>query len=492
MTGAKENIYSAVTETQSTPSIIPIILSGGSGSRLWPVSRASKPKQFLKFNTRYSLIQQTALRCKTQQFDARPIIVCAQAHRFLIAQAMQEIGMKADIVLEPGPRDTCAAIAAGCLKARQRCHDGLVLVLACDHIIPEQQPFVDAIQAAIGDAFFGNLVTFATRPKSAACGYGYILPGKRLRKNGCFQVNRFVEKPGSKRAQKLVNEGYLWNSGNFLFTANAFMKELQFHNPQIFDAVGKAFDNAATDLDFLRLNKRDFLRSPAISVDYAVMTKTTRAAVYPIDYAWRDIGSWASVWQASQKTKDGNAIIGDGHIIDGNNNLVHSEDKLTALVGVDGLAVITTRDAVLVTSQDCTQNVKQLVIDLKAKGRSEANDALEIFRPWGNYERLDMGAGYQVKRLVINPGGIVSLQKHQHRSEHWIVVEGNPEFSVGENVRTLMPNQSIFAPPGIKHRIANRGEQPVVLIEVQSGDYIDEGDIIRFDDVYNRTTVVES
>ncbi len=466
--------------------IIPIILSGGSGTRLWPLSRESKPKQFLSFGGDHSLIQDTALRCQGEIFDPRPILVCAESHRFLIAEDMRDIDVEADILLEPLRRNSCAAIAAGCLSALQRTSDAVVLVLAADHAIPDQQAFANAVSSALGDAENGNLVTFGIKPTKPATGYGYILPGRLLAKDGCSTVKAFVEKPDRETALDYLKDGYLWNSGNFLFRAQSFIDELARLEPEILAAVRKAYEKAGRDLDFLRLDADAFKQSPSISVDYAVMERTDKAAVFPVDYKWSDVGSWEAVWEVMPKSDQGNVTIGDGEIVNGTNNLVHSRGKLTTLVGVDNIAVVSTRDAVLVTSKAEAENVKKLVINLQKNGRTEANEALQIFRPWGNYECLDIGNGYQVKRIVVTPGGTLSLQKHRHRAEHWVVVQGKAEVTIDDNIQILEPNQSVYVPLGSVHRLANREAEPVVLIEVQSGDYLGEDDIIRLEDVYNR------
>ena len=466
--------------------IIPVILSGGSGTRLWPLSRESKPKQFLSFGGEHSLIQETALRCQSDIFDPKPIFVCAESHRFLIAEDLRNIGVDADILLEPARRNSCAAITAGCLTALKRDADAAVLVLAADHQIPDLEAFSNAVAAASKDAGAGHLVTFGIKPTKPATGYGYILPGLRIGDENCFNIEQFVEKPDYETAEQYLQNGYLWNSGNFLFTAQAFIDEMKLLAPEILDAVSKAHAMATTDLDFLRLEKMSFERSPSISVDYAIMERTDKAAVFPVDYSWSDVGSWDAVWEVSDKDSNGNVVIGDAKIIGGRNNLVHSADKLTTLVGVSDVAVVSTTDAVLVTARSEAENVKQLVTSLQDNGRVEANEALKIFRPWGNYERLDMDDRYQVKRIVVAPGGVLSLQKHRHRAEHWVVVSGNPEVTINDSIETLEPNQSVYVPLGAVHRLANHGKEPVVLIEVQTGDYLGEDDIIRLEDVYNR------
>jgi len=464
--------------------IIPVILSGGSGTRLWPVSRGSKPKQFLKFGTQHSLLQNTLLRCQAEPFDDMPIIVGASGHRFLIAQDLQEIGMSADIVLEPAARSSCAAIAVACLQAAKRAQDAIVLVLAADHHIPGKDAFVRAVEAALEDVAGGHLMTFGITPDQPATGYGYILPGERL--TASHRIDRFIEKPDLKQAEELVASGFLWNSGNFVFRVDAFLAELQRHQPAVLAAVSAALDKARTDLDFLRLDEETFCTSPRVAVDNAIFERTDKAAVLPVDYDWSDIGSWDALIKVLPADANENVTVGDAAIVDGRRNVVHSEDKLTALLGVDDLAVISTRDVVLVMAKSRAEDVRSLVETLTASGRSEANEAMQIFRPWGNYERLESAAGYQVKRITVKPGGVLSLQSHQHRAEHWVVVDGCAEATIEDAVCTLEANQSVYVPAGSRHRLANRSSDPLVLIEVQTGSYLGEDDITRFDDVYGR------
>jgi mannose-1-phosphate guanylyltransferase/mannose-6-phosphate isomerase len=470
--------------------IIPIILSGGSGTRLWPLSRASKPKQFLNFGTRNTLFQNTVLRCRSDIFDARPIVVGAEAHRFLIAEDLLEIGVSADILLEPAPRNSCAAIAAGCLAALSRCRDALVLVLAADHHIPDAAAFSSAAAAGTELAGQGMLVTFGIRPSRPSTAYGYIRPGAAL--GAAMTVEAFVEKPSEAEAVHHIASGCLWNSGNFLFRADVFMDELERLQPEIGNSVRASFDGAARDLDFLRLAARAFAESPSISVDYAVMEKTDKSVVLPVDYEWSDVGSWSAVRDVLEQDAHGNAVIGEAAIIDGSNNLVHSAGILTTLVGIEDAVVVSTRDCVLVVSRERTEDVKGLVARLKADGRVEADEDLQMFRPWGNYERLDIGTGYQVKRIVVKPGGALSLQKHRHRAEHWVVVEGEAEVTVDQTIRTIAANESIYVPVGSVHRLVNRTAKPVVLIEVQTGSYFGEDDIIRLEDCYNRVAQAEA
>ncbi len=402
--------------------IIPIILSGGSGTRLWPLSRGSKPKQFLKFGANHSLLQNTVLRCRDDQFDSRPIIVGSREHRFLIALDLREIGIEADILLEPVARSSCAAIAAGCLQAASRSQDAAVLVLAADHHIPDSVAFAKAVSNALEDVAQGFLMTFGITPDQPATGYGYIMPGKPL--CAARRIENFVEKPGHERAKQLVSEGYLWNSGNFLFRVDAFINELKHYQPDIFSAVSKAFADARSDLDFLRLDEAAFAAAPRVPVDNAIFEHTDKAAVLPVDYVWSDVGSWDELVKVLPADDNENVTIGDVAIVNGRGNVVHSDGKLTALLGVDDMVVVSTRDVVLVMAKSHAEDVKALVESLTASGRREANEAMQIFRPWGNYERLESAEGYQVKRITVKPGGVLSLQSHQHRAEHWVVVEG--------------------------------------------------------------------
>ena len=353
--------------------IIPIVLSGGAGVRLWPLSRAAKPKQFLKIGGEQSLIQQTLMRCSGSVFDARPIIVSGESQRFLIAEDLRRIGRVAEIILEPLRRDSCAAVAAGCFAALKRSPSAMVLVLAADHHISETEKFVDAVVQAQHDALQGYLVTFGVQPRSAATGYGYIKPAAFLRVAGSRTIEKFVEKPNSETAQRYLQEGYLWNSGNFLFLASAFLDELKRHAPAVFEAVKASVDHAEYDVDFVRLDAADFANSPQISVDYAVMEKTSKAAVYAVNYSWNDIGTWDSVHDILPQDIDHNAIDGRGIVVEGKKNLVHSTAQLTTLVGVDDLIVITTSDAVYVGRRDQSEKLKKLVAELKFRGFPEAD-----------------------------------------------------------------------------------------------------------------------
>ena len=469
--------------------IIPIILSGGAGTRLWPVSRQSKPKQFLSFGSEHSLFQETVLRCRSDLFDPRPIIVGSDNHRFLLAEDLLEIGVEADILLEPVARNSCAAIVAGTLQALRRSTNARVLVLAADHFIPDVNAFVAAVDAVSDDIEAGHLVTFGVRPTQPSTAYGYILPGHSLG-NAC-KVDRFVEKPDHEHARRYVVDGYLWNSGNFAFRADVLIDEVGRYEPGTLKAVTKAHQGATSDLDFLRLDADAFGASPSIAFDYAVMERTDMAAVMPVNYAWSDVGSWSAVSSTVEADDDGNAVVCSGVVVDGRNNVIHSEDRLTTVIGAEDMVVVTTRDCVLVMPKDRAEDVKPLVARLEREAWTEATEALKIFRPWGNYERLDFDDGYQVKRIFVKPGGVLSLQKHRHRAEHWIVVQGSPDVEIDGAKRIMEPNQSVYVPLGAVHRLSNRGEEPVVLIEVQTGSYLGEDDIIRLEDCYNRNDRAE-
>ncbi len=421
-------------------------------------------------------------------FDRKPIIIGANDHRFLIAEDLNTLAIEADIILEPMQRNSCAAIVAGCLQALERDENSIVLVLAADHAINDQAGFEQTIENAIQAAQQGHLITFGIKPDYPATGYGYILPSETMLDEGGNQVLSFVEKPDEALALKYMEEGYLWNSGNFMFRADCFLEEAGRHVPEVVEAVTKAHLKKKADLDFLRLDEKSFEVSPSISVDYAIMEKTEKAVVFAASHDWSDIGTWNSVWRNLPKDEADNVMLGDVIVKDGSNNLVHSRDRLTTLLGVDDTIVVATRDVVFVGSQSESEAIKELVEKLKSEGRDEADTALQVYRPWGNYEQLDNGDGYQVKRIIIKPAGVLSLQKHKHRAEHWVVVQGTPEITIDDKVQTLKPNQSIYIPLGSVHRLANRTLEPVVIIEVQTGDYLGEDDIIRLEDDYNRNS----
>lgn len=460
--------------------IIPVILSGGSGTRLWPLSRNAKPKQFLSFGGGPTLIQQTALRCQGEGFDPKPIFVAAEAHRFMVVEAAAEINIQADIVLEPMRRDSCAAIVAGALQAYARKKDALILVLAADHHIPDVAEFQKAVRSAAPAAADGWLVTFGIRPKSPHTGYGYILPGASTGAGPVVKVSRFVEKPNLKTADTYVTQGYLWNSGNFLFKASVFLDEARKLVPGIVQAVDASLRHAQPDLSFLRLMSDDFAKAPQISVDFAIMEKTDRAAVLPVDYAWSDIGSWEAVAKSGAADTSGNVVVGRGVAEASRNVMIHSEGKLTTVLGLEDVVVVSTRDAILVAAKSATEKVKDLVAHLAGLGHREAEESHMQYRPWGHREMLDEGEGYLVRRIHVLPGGVISRQSHADRAEHWIVVQGEAAALVDGQVHHLEHNQSLMVPAGTVHQVSNEGAGPLILIEVHTGARLDEGDVRRF------------
>ncbi len=428
------------------------------------------------------------LRCDGPLFDGRAIVVAASDHRFLVAEHISEIGREADILLEPVARNSCAAIIAGCLQAISRDPEAVVVVLAVDHQVNDQSGFVETIENAVFAAEHCLLVTFGIEPSHPATGCGYIqtVQDEVQEYGGAFPVSRFIEKPDKSTAESYLEDGYFWNSGNFMFKASALLEEAKMLAPDIYERVDAAFENRVQDLDFIRLEENAFQRSPAISIDYAIMEKTQKAVMVPALHDWSDIGTWQSVWKSLPKSEDENAVFGDAVVLDGTRNLVHSPGKLTTLVGVDNLVVVTTADAVLVARQDRGEDIKHLVETLEKSDRSEATAARMVYRPWGNYDVLDTGEGYKVKRIEIKSGGVLSLQLHQHRAEHWVLVSGELEVTLAENVKVLKPNQSVYIDRAVVHRLANRGTDIAVLIEVQTGNYLGEDDIERLEDQYNR------
>ncbi|KRA30251.1 mannose-1-phosphate guanyltransferase [Rhodanobacter sp. Root627] len=467
--------------------LIPLILSGGSGTRLWPVSRKNLPKQFLALAGQGTLFQQAIARTRQLPQVAAPIVVASDDHRFLAADQLLEAGIDdATIVLEPLARNTAPAIALGALQAIDRDADAVLLVLPADHLIGDTVAFAAAVEKALPLARQGWLVTFGIRPDRPETGFGYIRHGEAV--GDGYHVDQFVEKPDLATAKSYVDDGgYDWNSGMFLFKASRYLEELAAHAPAMLAAVREAHAKASVDLDFVRVDRDAFARVPDDSIDYAVMEKTRRAAVIPVSCAWSDIGSWSALWQTSVHDAQGNAHDGDTLAIDTRNSLLRSHDRhLLATVGVDDLIVVTTPDATLVAHRDAAQDVKKIVEKLKAAGRSEHSLHRVVHRPWGKYDSLEEGERFQVKRIVVKPGASLSLQKHHHRAEHWIVVSGTAEVTCDDKVFLLGENQSTYIPLGSKHRLRNPGKLPLELIEVQSGSYLGEDDIVRFDDVYGR------
>jgi len=467
--------------------LIPLILSGGSGTRLWPVSRKNLPKQFLALAGQGTLFQQAIARTRQLPQVAPPIVVASDDHRFLAADQLLEAGIDdATIVLEPLARNTAPAIALGALQAIDRDADAVLLVLPADHLIGDAAAFAAAVEKALPLANQGWLVTFGIRPERPETGFGYIRHGDAV--GDGYHVDQFVEKPDLATAQSYVADGgYDWNSGMFLFKASRYLDELGTHAPDMLAAVREAHAKASVDLDFVRVDRDAFARVPDDSIDYAVMEKTRRAAVIPVSCAWSDIGSWSALWQTAAHDAQGNAREGDTLPINTRNSLLRSHDRhLLATVGVDDLIVVTTPDATLVAHREAAQDVKKIVEQLKAAGRSEHSLHRVVHRPWGNYDSLEEGERFQVKRIVVKPGASLSLQKHHHRAEHWIVVSGTAEVTCDDKVFLLGENQSTYIPLGSKHRLRNPGKLPLELIEVQSGSYLGEDDIVRFDDVYGR------
>ena len=462
--------------------IIPVILSGGSGTRLWPMSRKAYPKQLLKLVGDNTMLQETALR--VGHLDA-PIIVCNNDHRFMVAEQMQSVNITAEsIILEPIARNTAPAIALAAIKAMQVDDEAIIAVFPADHLIKDVDAFRSALDLAIEQASADKLVTFGIVPDAPETGFGYI---KAAKKEGDAAVEGFVEKPDLATAKEYVACGeYFWNSGMFVFKAKVFLSELEKNQPAMVTACMAAIDKAQEDLDFLRVDEKSFAQSPDDSIDYAVMEKTAKAWMVPLDAKWSDLGSWSSLWEVSEKDANQNVALGDVIVEDCAGCLFQSETQLIAAIGLEDIVVIDTQDAVLVAHKDRVQDVKKVVDKLKETGRTEHLLHREVFRPWGSYDSIENGERYQVKRIVVKPGCSLSLQMHHHRAEHWIVVSGTAEVEVDEVKRLLSENESVYIPLGAVHRLTNPGKLNLELIEVQSGSYLGEDDIVRFEDVYGR------
>jgi len=466
--------------------IIPVLLAGGAGTRLWPVSRDALPKQFLPLVGDRSTYQQTLERVADQTLFAPPIVITGPDFHFFARRQAEEIGIDVTVVVEPLRRDSGPAIAAATAVARQRDPDAVVLALAADHVVLDVEDFHAACRAGREAAEEGFIITFGIRPTEPKTSYGYIRQGEALGPQGVRRVTAFVEKPDAATAARYVTEGYLWNSGNFLFRADVLLGEISRHSAEMSVAIEEAVAGATDDLGFLRLDPQAFARAPQISIDYAVMEKTDRAAVVEGRFRWSDIGSWDAILDIAPRDAAGNATYGETVAIDAHNCVIHADGRLAAVVGIDDMVVVSTADAVLVTPRARAQDVKNLVSTLKAAHRPEATKHRRVHRPWGYYESIDLGERFQVKRIVVTPGGLLSLQKHHHRAEHWVVVRGTAEVTMGAEVTSVHENESVFIPIGTVHRLANRGRIPLELIEVQTGSYLGEDDIVRLDDVYNR------
>ncbi len=469
--------------------LVPVILSGGSGTRLWPLSRELYPKQLLSLVGKGTMLQETLARLQGVKEVNAPVVVCNESHRFLVAEQLRQINSSAAaILLEPVGRNTAPAVAVAALaalKASKNGDDPILLVLPADHVIREVKSFQTAVQQGFKAAQQGQLVTFGVVPNKPETGYGYIRRGEGA--GDVYPVAEFVEKPNLATAQEYVASGrYYWNSGMFMFRAKSFLDELKAFAPAMYAACEQAFAVAKQDLDFTRLPTTEFAACPSDSIDYAVMEKTKKAVVVPLDAGWSDVGSWSALHEAIAADADGNVSIGDVLSSDSHGCYLHSTSRLVATVGLKDHVVIETKDAVMVAPKDRVQDVKNLVNELKKQGRYETSLHRQVYRPWGSYDSIDSGERFQVKRLIVNPGATLSLQMHHHRAEHWVVVSGTARITCEDKVFLLEENQSTYIPVGAKHRIDNPGKIPLHIIEVQSGTYLGEDDIVRFEDVYGR------
>jgi mannose-1-phosphate guanylyltransferase/mannose-6-phosphate isomerase len=466
--------------------IIPLIMCGGAGTRLWPASREGRPKQFLPLFGQHSTFQETMRRVSDAAIFGRPIVITNARYRFVVAEQLATIGAEADILLEPARRDSGPAIAAGAAFASRRDGDPVIVALAADHMVGDPAAFVAACRTAGAAAEAQRIVTFGVRPDRPATEYGYIRPGGALGSD-VLGVEAFVEKPDAAAAARYVAEGYLWNCGNFVFRAGLFLDEYRKFEADSCAAVVAAIAGAGADLGFVTLDAKEFARARAVSVDYAVMEKTARAAVLPVDFGWSDVGSWQAVWDLAAKDAGGNAVKGEAVFVDASGSYVASDKALVALLGVRDLVVVATEDAILVADRARVGDIRKVVERLKQAAPKVTEDHLKVHRPWGSYQSLDQGDRYQVKRIVVAPGGRLSLQMHHHRAEHWVVVRGTARVTVDADVKTIHENESTYIPIGARHRLENPGKIDLELIEVQSGSYLGEDDIVRFDDDYHRS-----
>jgi mannose-1-phosphate guanylyltransferase / mannose-6-phosphate isomerase len=475
-------------EAASRGLIHPVILCGGSGTRLWPASRESYPKQFITLVGEGSTFQATVDRVSDATAFAAPTVITAAEARFLVAEQLAQAGRRAEILLEPERRDSAAAVAVAALHAATADEQAVVLILAADHVIGDAPAFVEACRTAAEGARAGLIMTLGVEPTFPATGYGYIHRGEpAAQAPEAYRIARFNEKPNAATAADYIAQGALWNSGYFLFRADVMLDELRAHAPAVVAAAEAALAAAVTDLDFVRLDPTAFGLAPKISIDYAVMERTERAGVVPVSFPWSDIGTWEALWDASPRDAAGNALKGRVSLIDTRDSLVHSEGEiLTTVVGLSDVVVVTTPDAVLVTAKAHSDKVKDLVAALRREAHAEADEHRRMFRPWGWYQRIDIGTRFQVKRIQVTPGGRLSLQKHFHRAEHWVVVRGTAEVTVDERVVLVHENEAVYLPIGSVHRLANPGKIPLELIEVQVGSYTGEDDIVRMEDVYGR------
>lgn len=467
--------------------IIPVILSGGSGTRLWPLSRKQYPKQYLTLAGDNTMLQETILRLSGLDNLADPIIICNADHRFLVAEQCQKIDIKnPTILLEPVGRNTAPAIAAGALQSLKQTDDSVLLVLSADHVIQNVEAFYQAINVAISQAQEGKLATFGIVPTDANTGYGYILSSSE-NIDGAYEVEEFIEKPDFATAEKYLDKGNcLWNSGMFMFKANTLIEELTIYSPDIVKLVRDAVNNATKDLDFIRLDKQAFESSPSDSIDYGLLEKSDNVVVVPLDASWSDVGSWSTLYDIGVKDRSGNVLKGDTTVKDTTNTYIYASHHMVTTVGVDNLIVIDTPDATLIGSQDKAHEVKSIVESLEKKGRDEAHFNRKVYRPWGWYDTIEVGKHFQVKRLNIKPGARLSLQMHHMRAEHWVIVSGQATVTNGEDLITLGEGQSTYIPIGTMHGLENKTIEQLEIIEVQSGSYLGEDDIVRFEDIYGR------
>ena len=475
--------------------LLPIILCGGTGTRLWPLSRKSFPKQYLSINNNKnsSFLQVTVQRIKNLENAENPIVICNEEHRFITAEQLRQVNIKpSSIILEPSSQNTAPAITAAALKAISSGNDPILLILPSDHQITNDKTFLDSVDKAKTATIEGNIVTFGIKPSNPATGFGYIKSKNCLNNNfsGPYQIESFIEKPNKELAEKLYQDKtYSWNSGIFMAKASILIKELEIFSPEIVLNCKESLRNKINDLDFERLDKNSFQKCPNISIDKAIMEKTSRGVVFPLQIKWSDIGSWKSFWENSSKDIMGNVLIGDSIEINSKNCLINSTSRLTVGLNVEDLIIVETNDAVLVTKRCESENVKALVNYLKSNNRSESEENRKVYRPWGNFVSVDNSLLWKIKKIEVNPGASLSLQLHKKRAEHWIVVEGLAKIEINEEKFNLKANQSCYVPIGAKHRLSNPGKKPLIIIEVQSGKYLGEDDIIRFKDMYGRKVI---
>ena len=466
--------------------VVPVVLCGGAGTRLWPASRESRPKQFIPLTGPRSPFQDTILGVADPALFGKPIVVANRDHRFLVAGQLSDIGIDADILLEPARRDSAPAIGAAACFAQARDPDAVLLILAADHLVRRPDVFRDACRAALASARAGHIVVFGVAPEGPATSYGYIKPGAAFDASGVHGVEAFVEKPDATTARDYVSRGYLWNAGNFLAPAKLLFDEYAAFEPDSAAAVAQSVAGIVEDFGFLRLAEEPFARTVAKSFDYAVMEHTARALVMPVDHGWHDLGTWDAIWDVGQKDERGNVARGTVEFMGSENSLAMSDRPLVAVAGLRDVVVIADDDAVLVARRGDADGIRSLVNHLRGRGHAQADDHARGYRPWGFFQSLDSGSRFRVKRIVVRPGARLSLQRHAHRAEHWVVVSGTAEITVGDETRRLGQDESTYIPPGVIHRLYNPAAEDLEIIEVQTGAYLGEDDIERFDDLYGR------